>query len=375
MKLNFSGCSCVFSNCGLLSSCLAHTALFLAVYRLFTTCWMLGDITTDSLTTYEYFRFWKDFSGNLATANISGNITFNFTHYSKASAWQLFTQFLTFIIVLCPSIFFFSSVAIWMLTPLTYAINISGSLLILLFNWEQFKKEDHDEFYNKQMIRFLRMFNLSPEEVNSYSTSLKIIIVIPPFGIVTIPFISIVVFITLMCYSVFLAYVQFPLFAITVALKDVYKTASGGCKVKVDQVVKKSKTKSNRISKAKAICGLGIFYEEDIVMLKYHEAIGESFCQFLLSTVFFRLTKKNDLGGNLLIENVFIPDNAILLSSMIMSMVSIMIAINGWRIMDFKLEHGTGFYKNICLILSIVCLNHLLYVAFLLSFFIFFVVK
>ena len=276
---------------------------------------MLGDITTDSLTTYEYYRFWKDFSGNLATANVS-------------------------VVASYPSIFFVSAVAIWMLTPLVYTIGIGVQLSSLLFNWEMFKQGDDDTFYSRQMIRFLRIFNLTPEEVNSYPTSLKIVIVIPPFGIV--------VFITLKCYSTFLAYVQFPLFAITVALKDVYKTLPGGCKVKLDQVVKKSKTKSNRISKAKAICGLGIFYEDDIVEMKSTEAMFESFYQFLLSSIFFFLTKKYDLEGNILVENVFIPDNAILLSSMIMSMGSIMIAINGWLIKEAKLKHGKDFYKNIC---------------------------
>ena len=322
---------------------------------------MLGDITTDSLTTYEYYRFWKDFSWNLATANVSGNISFN-----TNSSTMISREFASFI-ASYPSIFFFSSVAIWMLNPLFDTCAIGIRLSILLFNWEMFKKEDDEFFVKKQMIRFLRMFNLTPEEVNSYPTSLKIIIVIPPFGIV--------VFITLMCYSAFLAYVQFPLFAISVALKDVYKTASGLCKVKLDQVVKKSKTKSNRISKAKTICGLGILDEDDIVRMKSIEAFYESFFQFLLSSFFFCLTKKYDLEGNILIENVFIPDNAILLSSMIMSMVSIMIAINGWLIKEAKLEHGKDFYKNICSIgmLSLVLWN-LVLASVLFSVFIYFVV-
>ena len=76
-----------------------------------------------------------------------------------------------------------------------------------------------------------------------------------------------------MCYSAFLAYVQFPLFAIRVALEDVYKTSSGGCKVKLNQVIRKSKAMSKLIAKAKACCGLGIFYEHDINHLKATEAL------------------------------------------------------------------------------------------------------
>ena len=113
----------------------------------------------------------------------------------------------------------------------------------------------------------------------SYPKSLKIAIIIPPLGIL--------LFIALMCYSAFLAYVQFPLFAIRVALEDVYKTSSGGCKVKLNQVIRKSKAMSKLIAKAKACCGLGIFYEHDINHLKATEALFESFCQFILSSFVF----------------------------------------------------------------------------------------
>jgi len=305
---------------------------------------MGGDMTTDSLTTREYYRFWKDFSGNLATANISGNITLN-TNSSTMTDDQEFESFISSY----PWIFFFSAVAIWMLTPFWYTIRIGEPLLMLLFNWEKFKKEDDGRLNNKLMIGFLRMFNLTPEEVDSYPTTLKVALVIPPLGIV--------LFIALMCYSAFLAYVQFPLFAIRIALEDVYKTSSGGCKQKVDQFFRRNKTMSKMISNAKACCGLGLFEEDDIVDLKGTEAICESFFQFILSTFFFQLTKKYDLEGNILVENVFIPDNAILLNSMIMSMVSIMIAINGKLINDAKRKRGKEFYKNVGELSLIILLN------------------
>ena len=294
LKLNSSGCSCVSSKCGLLASCLAPCAFFLAVYRLFTTCWMLGDITTDSLTTIEYYRFWQD-----------------------SGSWY----------------FFFAAVAIWILTPLYYFREIGRKLFTLLFNWEEFNKENDGRLENKLTVGFLRMFMLTPEKVNSYQDCLIIALVCTPLGILLL--------IALMCYSALIAYVQFPLFAIRVALEDVYKTLSEGWKEKVDQFFRRNKIMSKMLSIAKAFCGLGIFDEDDIVELKGTEALLESLFQFILSTVFFRTTKKHDLNGNRLVENVFIPDNAILLSSMIMSMVSIVIAINGSLIINPKLKHGT----------------------------------
>ena len=190
-------------------------------------------------------------------------------------------------------------------------------------------------------------------------------IVIPPLGIV--------LFIALMCYSAFLCYVQFPLFAIRIALEDVYKASSGGCKQKVDQFFRRNKTMSKMISNAKACCGLGLFEEDDIVGLKSVEASCESLYQLMLSTFFFRLTKKYDLEGYLVVENVFIPDNAIVLSSMIMSMVTILIAMNGEMINYAKLRNGNDFYKNVYLMSLIILLNVMIG-GVLLYYFIYFVV-
>ena len=359
MKLNLSGFFCVSSNCGLLTCCIAYSALFLAVYRLVTTCWMLGDMTTDSLTTYEYYRFWKNFSENLATANISENITF-YTNSTTGGQKDVF------FVASYPWFFFFAAVAIWMLTPLVYTNNMAIRLFILLFYWEKFKKDDHDGIYNKLMIGFLRIFNLTPEEVNSYPTSLKVVIVMPPLGII--------LFITLIFYSAFLAYVQFPLFAIKIALEDLYRTSSVGCKAKIDQVFRRNKTTSKMISKAKPFCGLGIFDEYSIVVLKANEAFFESVFQFILSIVFFLYTRKYDIEGNLLLVKIFIPDNAILLSSMFMSMVTIMIAIIGWSINFAKLNLGKDFYKNrfsmSVLFIFVILSRNLLFIVALLFFFI-----
>jgi len=72
----------------------------------------------------------------LATANKSGNITFN-TNSSTMTVHQEWAL----IIASYPWIFFFPAVAMWMLTPLAYTIKIGQQLSTLLFNWEKFKKE------------------------------------------------------------------------------------------------------------------------------------------------------------------------------------------------------------------------------------------
>jgi len=135
---------------------------------------------------------------------------------------------------------------------------------------------------------------------------------------------------------------------------------------------------SKMIPKARAFCGLGIFNEDDIAGLKGIEAICESCPQFLESTLFYFRCKKYDLVGNMVVGNGFIPENSIILSSMIMSMGSIVIAINGWMINKAKLRHGKDYYKDIfstslCSISFIVYCDVML-AGLLLSFFIGFVV-
>ena len=301
---------------------------------------MLGDMTTDSITTVEYYKYWKNVSGTIESMNTSminetkaANISINCTDPT----------------IICPSnfasnyswIFFFSAIIIWTLTPLVRTLMIYNILWNMMFKWEKYNL-DYTTNDQQIVIKLLHIFGLTQEKVHLFPTYLKLLVMfVPPLGIAT--------FAIVMFYAAFLCYVQFPLYAIRVALENIYKELLERSRAKVDKVFGKHETILTIISKGKNFCGLGILNEDDISSYKMIEAIYESAFQYGLSLFYFNLTQKYDLEGNYIERNLYSQKNSIVLVSMIMSLGTILIAIFEFSVNQLRIEYGRDFYARLCL--------------------------
>ena len=192
-----------------------------------------------------------------------------------------------------------------------------------------------DEYNRKSLvgkrwsIMFLSAFCLTPEKVNSIHVCMKVMILcLPPF--------SILFFMMIFVYSIFLAYILFPFFAIKTAIRDVYVAVLKSCKSKF-QIAEK-KYNGN-------FCGLQFMTGEDMLTMKSYEVFYEAFPQATLAIVFFKLGYCDEECKWLLV-------------SICMSMGSIFFAAVGYYVHSGKLLYGSDIFKRPCSIIKIIWGTH-----------------
>ena len=289
-------------------------------------------MTTDLFTTREYYKYWQNVSEIIESLN---KTMINETRITNSFFQGNFSWG-----------YFILAIAIWTLTPLAWTFMIYPILMNLMFNWEKYNL-DYTTNEQQIVIKLLRIFGLTQEKVHLFPTYLKLLVMfVPPLGMVT--------FIIVMLYAAFLCYVQFPLFAIRVALENIYKELSERSRAKMNKAYGKHETILTMLSKGKKICGLEILNEGDISRFKVIEALHESFFQLFLSLFYFMITERYDplTGfpvGNRDEENLYTQKNSIVLASMYLSLGTILIANCEYHVNQLKLAYGKDFYARLCL--------------------------
>merc|ERR1712062_184987 len=135
-------------------------------------------------------------------------------------------------------------------------------------------------------------------------------------------------------------------FAIRVAIEELCGTVSKQTKLKIKNVVGRYQIIKVTLKKMRGFCGFDFFEEDDIQLLKFYEAYFESFFQLILAIFYFLQTRRSS-AGNSEEDNLFTSDNAIILSSMLMSVGSIAIAYVSFAVTVAKLKYGKDFYKRL----------------------------
>ena len=203
----------------------------------------------------------------------------------------------------------------------------------MFFKMDEFNRDSSEG--KRWSIIFLSTFKLTPEKVNSIHVCLKMtILCLPPF--------SILLFGMIFGYSVLLAYILFPFFAIKVAIIDVYVALFKSSKSKLQTAEERC---------LGSFCGLQFMKEEDIMTMKTYEVFYEAFPQAMLAIYFYL--------------DFSVERSTLILVSICMSIGSIIISSIGYYVHSGKLQYGKDIYKRPCLIIKIIWFTH--YITFMLS--------
>ena len=254
-------------------------AILWAIVRLLTNLWMIGDILSDAFTTAKYYQH----DGDL----------------------------------------FVAAVFIWFLTPLNYSRVILQNLFMMFFNMDGYNRKNDNR--KRWSVLFLSALCLTPEKVNSIHICLKLMIWLSPFVILLIMMIF--------GYSIFLAYILYPVFAIKTAINDVCVAASKTCKSKFQTAEEKYQ---------KNFCGMQFMTQEDELTMKSYEVFYEAFPQATLAMMSKRASSDEDWF-------VF---------TICMSMGSIIFTSVGYYVHSGKLMYGNDIFKRPCSIIGIVWRTH-----------------
>ena len=222
---------------------------------------------------------------------------------------------------------FDAAVVIWFLTPFNYSRVIFQNLFTMFFKMDEYNRKSL--VGKRWSIMFLSAFCLTPEKVNSIHVCLKVMILcLPPF--------SILFFMMIFGYSIFLAYILFPFFAIKTAIRDVYVAVSKTFKSKF-QIAEK-KYNGN-------FCGLQFMTGEDMLTMKSYEVFYEAFPQATLAIIFFKW-------------GYCIEKCEWLFFTICMSMGSIFFAAVNYYVHSGKLLYGSDIFKRPCSIIKIIWGTH-----------------
>ena len=222
---------------------------------------------------------------------------------------------------------FDAAVVIWFLTPFNYSRVIFQNLFTMFFKMDEYNRKSR--VGKRWSIMFLSAFCLTPEKVNSIHVCLKVMILcLPPF--------SILFFMMIFGYSIFLAYILFPFFAIKTAILDVYVAVSKTFKSKVQIAEKKYNGK---------FCGLQFMTGEDMLTMKSYEVFYEAFPQATLAIIFFK-------------KGYCDEECEWLFFTICMSMGSIFFAAVNYYVHSGKLLYGSDIFKRPCSFIKIIWGTH-----------------
>jgi len=292
-------------------------------------------MVTDVDLTVEYHNYWKKSLEHTTSLNGMSNMTLDGNSSGKAST----SKKIDFEIP--PYLFFYCALTIWTITPLNYTALLYLYLKRFLINRDYSTTSISGERLpgKSWTIVFLTVFNLTPEKASSFRTFVKVMIVfVPPFGILS--------FLMLMIYSVFIAYVQYPLFALRITIEELYDTLSKETRLKIECVVGKYKIIETLLMKMRAFCGMSILVKDDLPYLRMGEALCESLLQLLLSMCYIVQIKRFN-AENPDEFTVFTSNNTRTLASMTMSFGSIFFAFNTYGINVYTEKYGKDFYKRV----------------------------
>ena len=244
------------------------------------------------------------------------------------------------------NLIFDAAVVIWFLTPFNYSRVIFQNLFTMFFKMDEYNRKSR--VGKRWSIMFLSAFCLTPEKVNSIHVCLKVMILcLPPF--------SILFFMMIFGYSIFLAYILFPFFAIKTAIRDVYVAVSKTFKSKF-QIAEK-KYNGN-------FCGLQFMTGEDMLTMKSYEVFYEAFPQATLAIIF--LAKGYCDGEN---DELFglMSCEEWLFVTICMSMGSIIFTSVTYYVHSGKLLYGSDIFKRPCSMIKIIWDTHYSGCALLMS--------